>query len=150
MSLEILPLTSLLHWKHCEARLGRQSLCPIDWDQWYRLPSRPKQTMKGPQTAVSPLLGLISACDILTMMVCWDDWLPTYPPPVQTLVVSIKGRQQGYSLWTDAIDYMSNEHCSVYCASPQTQSSHRTIRTLQLAVALPSFVWDGWGGDHDL
>ena len=37
-------------------------------------------------------------------MVCWDDWLPMYLQPLQTLVVSNKGRHGGYSLWTGTID----------------------------------------------
>ena len=38
--------------------------------------------MVEPQTAVSPWLGLIS---VAYWWMCWDDWLPMYPPLVQDL-----------------------------------------------------------------
>ena len=65
-------------------------------------PSHGKQKMADIQTAVLPLHVGAHQCGVL--MVYWDDWLSMYPPPVQTLVVSNKGRQGGYSLRTGTID----------------------------------------------
>ena len=73
------------------------------------LPSHPTKKVGEPQTAVSPLLGLIS---VAYRWIMPDDWLFLYSPQVRTLVVSTE-TDRGYQSKCDCVLKGKDGDCSL-------------------------------------
>ena len=71
---------------------------------------------------------------------CWDDWLPKYPLPVQTLVVSTKAGREGTVYSAKFMGSWTIPHREVILAELITNNNNLSEPELCTIIVLSSIV----------